>query len=121
MSEAESIPVDVPGGPPEGDPSDSVEEPLPERTYPSTIGGAIYLVVLLVAAVALVVVWLVSWRTGIRIFGGVLVVAAGVRLLLGDRDAGMLAVRHKAVDATLLTLVGAVMLFLASSIPDQPV
>ena len=91
-----------------------------ERTYPSTIGGAFYLLFLLIAAAALVVVVLGSWRLGIRLFGGVLIVAAAVRLVLGSRDAGMLAVRGKAVDAGLLTAVGAALLVLASSIPDQP-
>ena len=96
-------------------------EPEPEeRTYPSTIGGAFYLAFLAVVAVSLVVVVLGSWRTGIRIFGGVLVVAAAVRVLLGSRDAGMLAVRSKPIDAFLLTSVGAALIVLASSIPDQP-
>ncbi|WP_162799217.1 DUF3017 domain-containing protein [Nocardioides sp. 616] len=95
-------------------------EPIEERTYPSTIGGAFYLGVLAVVAVALTVTVLGSWRTGIRIFGGVLVVAAAVRLLLGPRDAGMLAVRNKGMDAVLLTVVGAAFVVLASSIPDQP-
>ena len=92
-----------------------------ERTYPSTIGGAFYLLFLGVAAAALVVVALGSWRTGTRIFGAVLVVAAAVRLLLGSRDAGMLAVRAKGVDAALLTFTGVALVLLASSIPDQPV
>ncbi|WP_162599940.1 DUF3017 domain-containing protein [Nocardioides solisilvae] len=95
-------------------------EAVEERSYPSTIGGAFYLLFLAVVVVALVVVVLGSWRTGIRVFGGVLVVAAAVRLVLGPRDAGMLAVRSKAVDAGLLASVGTALVVLASSIPDQP-
>jgi Protein of unknown function (DUF3017) len=103
------------------DPSEHGVEGVEERTYPSTIGGAFYLGVLAVVAAALVVVCFGSWRTGIRVFGGVLVVAAAVRLALGPRDAGMLAVRNKGFDAVLLTLVGLAFVVLASSIPDQPV
>lgn len=93
---------------------------LEERRYPSTIGGAFYLVVLAVAAVAVGIVVVGSWRTGIRWLGGALLVAAAVRLALKSRDAGMLAVRSKGVDALLLSVVGAALVFLASSIPDQP-
>lgn len=91
-----------------------------ERTYPSTIGGAFYLLLLVVAAVGLGIVVLGPWRTGVRTFASVLLVAAGVRLLLPARDAGMLAVRSKPVDAGLLVAVGVALLVLASSIPDQP-
>lgn len=96
----------------------TAEEP---RTYPSTIGGGFYLVLLVVAAFALVLVVVGPWRTGIRVFGGVLFAAAALRLSLPARDAGMLAVRSKPVDAGLLTGVGLLVIFLAQSIPDQPV
>lgn len=125
MSEGElKPPEDVPPVSAESLVDGELREPdagdLEERTYPSTIGGAFYLLFLVVTAGALVVVVLGSWRTGIRIFGGVLMVAAAVRLSLGSRDAGMLAVRSKAVDAGLLTSVGLALVVLASSIPDQP-
>jgi hypothetical protein len=41
-------------------------------------------------------------------------------VVLSPRDAGMLAVRHKALDVVLLAGLGAALIFLASSIPDQP-
>ena len=97
-----------------------VEEPDEPRTYPSTPGGLVYIVLLLIALAALVVVVLVNWRVGIRMFAGTLFAGALARLALKERDAGMLAVRSKPVDAFLLTLVGGVLVFLASSIPDQP-
>ncbi|CAM3859300.1 DUF3017 domain-containing protein [Nocardioides zeicaulis] len=109
------------------EPPDSVEpvsaepvDPEDPRRYPSTIGGAFYLLVLAVVAVALVVVSLGDWRAGIRLMGGALVFAALVRLVLRRRDAGMLAVRHKVLDALVLALLGGALLFLAGSIPDQP-
>lgn len=104
---------DLVGG--EADPS-AVEE----RRYPSTIGGAFYLLVLLVVGAGLVVVITGQWRLGIRIMGGSLLGAALIRLLLRARDAGMLAVRHKLLDAFVLVVLGAALIFLAGSIPDQP-
>ena len=91
-----------------------------ERRYPSTIGGAFYLVVLLITIAALTVVALGDWRVGIRMLGGALFLAAAVRVVLSPRDAGMLAVRHKALDVVLLGGLGAALVFLATSIPDQP-
>jgi len=118
---------DPPAEPPE--PPESVPpvsaEPPPEdpdepRRYPSTIGGAFYLLVLGVVAVAMVVVALDEWRSGIRLMGGALIFAAAVRLVLRRRDAGMLAVRHKVLDAAILIVLGGSLIFLAGSIPDQP-
>ena len=90
------------------------------RRYPSTIGGMFYLLVLAVVGVALALVVLDEWRSGIRVMGGALIFAALVRLVLRSRDAGMLAVRHKLLDAAILVLLGGVLIFLAGSIPDQP-
>jgi len=91
-----------------------------ERRYPSTIGGACYLAIMLVTLVGLVVASLGSWRTGIQIVAGALVVAALLRLTLRQRDAGMLAVRHRAVDAVLLSGAAAALFFLTATIPNQP-
>lgn len=108
-------------------PPDSVEpvsaepvDPDEPRRYPSTIGGAFYLLVLGVVAVAMVIVYVGDWRSGIRLMGGSLIFAALVRLVLRARDAGMLAVRHKVLDAVILVALGGALLFLATSIPDQP-
>ena len=109
------------------EPPDSVEpvsaepvDPDEPRRYPSTIGGAFYLLVLGVVGVAMVIVALGEWRTGIRLMGGSLIFAALVRLVLRARDAGMLAVRHKVLDAVVLAVLGGALIFLATSIPDQP-
>ncbi|MDR7251613.1 hypothetical protein J2X46_000585 [Nocardioides sp. BE266] len=113
--------------PREIEPPESVEpvsaepvDPDEPRRYPSTIGGAFYLLVLGVVAVAMVIVFLGEWRTGIRVMGGSLIFAALVRLVLRTRDAGMLAVRHKVLDAVILIALGGALIFLATSIPDQP-
>jgi hypothetical protein len=119
-----SDPPVEPPEPPESVPPVSAE-PAPEdpdepRRYPSTIGGAFYLLVLGVVAAALVVVALDEWRSGMRLMGGALIFAAAVRLVLRRRDAGMLAVRHKVLDAAILIVLGGSLIFLAGSIPDQP-
>lgn len=108
--------------PPESVPPVSAEpvDPDEPRRYPSTIGGAFYLLVLGAVGVSMVVVALDEWRTGIRLMGGTLLVAAAVRLVLRRRDAGMLAVRHKLLDAVVLVVLGGSLIFLAGSIPDQP-
>ena len=92
-----------------------------ERRYPSTIGGAFYLLVLLVTVAGLAVAALSDWRVGIRMLGGALLLASAVRVVLSPRDAGMLAVRHKALDVFMLAGLGVALIFLATSIPDQPV
>lgn len=121
--DATGDPVDHPraGGEsvPAGDPVGT--DPADGRAYPRTVGGMAYLVMLAVACVGVLVVVLADWRIGIRIFAGVLVGGALLRVALPARDAGMLAVRGKSVDAVLLLGVGAALLLLASSIPDQPV
>ena len=94
--------------------------PEEERRYPSTIGGMFYLLVLVVVAGALVVAAVDEWRSGIRIMGGALIFGACVRLVLRARDAGMLAVRHKVLDALILLVLGGLLIFLAGSIPEQP-
>ncbi len=93
---------------------------LEERRYPSTIGGAFYLLVLAVTITGLCVVTFGDWRVGIRIMGGALLFGAAIRAVLSPRDAGMLAVRHRALDMALLVGLGSALIFLASSIPDQP-
>jgi cation transport ATPase len=91
------------------------------RRRPSTVGGAIYLAVLAAAAVGLGIVSQGNWRLGVKWIAASLVVAAAVRLALPAREAGMLAVRRRLVDVTLLTAVGLFLWFLSTNIPNQPV
>ena len=104
-------------------------DPLPDplvgdgdeaRRYPSTIGGLCYLVVLAVTAVGIGIAWSGDWRFGVKWVGGALIAAGTLRLVLRHRDAGMLAVRHRFVDFTMLAGVGAALIFLSESIPNQP-
>ncbi|HVK30330.1 MAG TPA: DUF3017 domain-containing protein [Nocardioides sp.] len=97
----------------------AAEEEGPRR-YPSTIGGGFYIVVLLLTLAGVVVAAASDWRTGVRIIGGALAFAAVLRLVLRDRDAGMLAVRHRVLDIAILVLIAGALFLLAASIPDQP-
>jgi Protein of unknown function (DUF3017) len=90
------------------------------RRYPSTVGGLFYLAVLAAAAVGLVIVARGDWRLGVHWISGSLVVAAAARLLLPAREAGMLAVRRRWIDVTLLSVVGVALWILAITIPNQP-
>jgi hypothetical protein len=110
-------PVDV-----EGAADDAEEEPQEpqERRYPSTIGGAFYLLILITSSIGFGIVVTGDWRLGVRWLAASLMAASALRLVLPERDAGMLAVRHRFVDCTLLAGVGGALFWLASSIPDQP-
>ena len=91
------------------------------RRYPSTIGGALYLLVLIAMAVGIGITWLANdWRLGIRVVAGSLAAAAALRLVLPQRDAGMLAVRPRLVDVLVVGAIAVALFVLAENIPDQP-
>jgi hypothetical protein len=113
VSEEPDLPEPEPD--PEGGPGE--EE---ERRYPSTIGGVFYLVILGVCGAGIAVVAGGDWRLGVRVLAVALMAGAGLRLVLPARDAGMLAVRNRAIDVTVLAVLGGLIYFLATSIPDQP-
>ncbi|MCL8025192.1 DUF3017 domain-containing protein [Nocardioides bruguierae] len=87
------------------------------RRKPSTIGGAFYILVLLVAVGSLAWAALGEWRAGITVFAGALLAAAALRLVLREVDAGMLAVRSRWIDVTLLSATALAVLALVHSIP----
>ncbi len=93
--------------------------PVQERRHPSTIGGALYIVVLAAVAVGLALT-VSDWRLGIKVVAGALSGAALARLVLPRRDAGMLAVRHRVTDVVLLVGVAVALWLLAETIPNQP-
>ncbi len=105
-------------GPPDDVPPESAEPA--GRRYPSTIGGACYLVVLATSTVGLAITARGDWRLGVRWIGASLLAAAVLRLILPARDAGMLAVRRRSVDVALLVVVGLALFLLTATIPNQP-
>lgn len=87
---------------------------------PQTFGGAVYLVVVLMALIGLAITVVGPWRSGIAWIGAALVLGAVFRLVLPERRAGMLRVRHKSEDVAMLLLAGTALMVLAWSIPNQP-
>jgi hypothetical protein len=102
-------------------PAEPRPEPPPPRRHPSTIGGGLYIVVVVAMCTGLAMIWSTGdWRFGIRVVAGALATAAVLRLILPERDAGMLAVRHRITDVTIVGSIAIALFILASSIPDQP-
>jgi len=67
------------------------------------------------------ITWLAhDWRLGIRVVAGSLAAAAVLRLVLPQRDAGMLAVRPRLIDVFMVGAIAAALFVLAENIPDQP-
>lgn len=116
--DGEQASADVPSDESDEDGSDEDGGATEPRRYPSTLGGAFYLLILAATVVGLVIVSTGRWRTGVHWIGGALVVAAGLRVVLPSRDAGMLAVRNRWFDAVLLAGSGVALWALATSIPD---
>lgn len=96
-------------------------KPVTEIKKPSTIGGICYLVVLAGAVMGVVIAATGPWRTGVSWLGISLLAGAAARVALPTDVAGMLEVRRKSLDVTILVVFGALLLFLAATIPDQPV
>ena len=78
--------------------------------------------VLLVVAVGLFGVGVLhAWRTGSAVIGLGLLLGALLRLTLPTRQAGLLAVRSRGIDAAVLLTLGFGLVALAASIPAPPV
>jgi hypothetical protein len=95
-----------------------VTDPV-RRRYPSTFGGLIYIVVVITTVVGLAVVAFGPWRRGMALVGVALIFASGMRLVTKEGEAGMLRVRSRLFDVTVLAAVGVSLLALAANIPDQ--
>ncbi|WP_183100169.1 DUF3017 domain-containing protein [Nocardioides pelophilus] len=81
----------------------------------------LYILVLIAMSVGIAITWRGhDWRLGIRVVAGALAAAATLRLVLPQRDAGMLAVRPRLVDVLVVGSLAAALFVLAANIPDQP-
>lgn len=87
---------------------------------PQTFGGVVYLLVSATVLVGLGVVAFGPWRRGVALIGLALILAAAVRLLLREPNAGMLRVRGRIFDVLALAGVGVALIALAANIPNQP-
>lgn len=75
------------------------------------------LAVAAVVAAGLGAVVLDHWRYGSLVIGIGLLLAGGLRLTLRERQAGLLVVRNRTVDATVLLSLGFALVALANTIP----
>lgn len=75
-------------------------------------------VVLIGVIAALVLVALNSFRLGAVLLAASVLLAAFLRLLLPDEDAGLLVVRSKRVDVSLLVVMGVALSVLAFWVPE---
>jgi hypothetical protein len=72
----------------------------------------------LVAATGLVILTFYNWRNGVLIFAGGVLFAALLRLSLSDSAAGLLRVRGRMFDITLLVGVGVAIAILGLIVPN---
>jgi len=87
---------------------------------PQTLGGAVYLVVVATALTGLAITVAGAWRAGIVWMGIGLLIGGSARLVLPERQSGMLRVRRKPSDVVMLLLAGLALIVLAVVVPDQP-
>jgi hypothetical protein len=73
--------------------------------------------VLAVVAAGLAAAGLGHWRAGALLIGLALLLAAGLRLTLRERQAGFLVVRSRGFDAAVLLVLGFAVVALANAIP----
>ena len=73
--------------------------------------------VLAFVALGLALAALVDWQPGAFVIGLALLLAAGLRLTLRERQAGWLVVRSRGFDAAVLLVLGFALVTLANTIP----
>lgn len=76
------------------------------------------LAVLGMVVTGLVLGALVAWRAGATVVGLGLLLGAGLRLSLRERQAGFLVVRSRGFDAVVLLVLGFAVVALANTIPS---
>jgi len=74
--------------------------------------------VLAVVALGLLRIILYHWREGTVLMGAALVLAAGLRALLSDEQAGLIAIRGRGVDVLTYTTFGVCMMAVALTIEN---
>lgn len=74
--------------------------------------------VLGVVAIGLLRIVQYHWREGTVLMGAALLLAAGLRVLLSDEQAGLVAIRGRGVDALTYTTFGVCMMAVALTIEN---
>lgn len=79
-----------------------------------------FILVLTLVAIAAVRIGMYHWRQGAALIAGALLVAAVLRAVLGEEQAGLLAIRGKVIDVLVYGALGAMILFVALTIAQGP-
>jgi len=79
-----------------------------------------FAMVLAVVAIGLVRIVLYHWRDGTVLIGAALFLAAALRALLRDDQAGLIMIRSRGVDVLTYSGFGACMIFVAMTIEGGP-
>jgi DUF3017 family protein len=86
----------------------------PRRT--TLIDHLAFVLVFSVTVAAFVLIISYRWRRGATLLGGALLLAAGLRAILSDRRAGLLAIRGRSVDVLSYTALGLALVAVAVTI-----
>jgi hypothetical protein len=92
----------------------------PHRRRHPVLAHTPFALVLGVVALGLVRIVLYHWRQGTVLIGAALILAAGLRALLTDEQAGLIMLRGRAVDVLTYTAFGVCMISIALTIEGGP-
>lgn len=92
----------------------------PQRRRHPVLAHLPFALVLAVVALGLFRIVLYHWRQGTVLIGVALFLAAGLRVLLSDDQAGLIAVRGRGVDLLTYSGFGACMIFVSMTIEGGP-
>ena len=90
----------------------------PQRRRHPVLAHLPFGLVMAVVAVGLVRIIMYHWREGTVLMGAALIMAAGLRVLLSDEQAGLIAIRSRPVDVLTYTGFGVCMMFVALTIEN---
>ena len=79
-----------------------------------------FVLVLAIAAAGIGLIFLYHWRIGSGLIGGSLLVAAGLRALLPEKQLSLIALRSKFTDILLYGGFGVLIVFVAATIIGGP-
>ncbi|OLF13599.1 DUF3017 domain-containing protein [Actinophytocola xanthii] len=92
----------------------------PHRRRHPVLAHMPFALVLAVVALGLVRIILYHWRQGTVLIGAALILAAGLRALLRDEQAGLIMIRGRGVDVLTYTAFGLCMISVALTIEGGP-
>jgi hypothetical protein len=93
---------------------------MPIRRHRLALTQLPFVLVLAIVAVAALRIGQYHWRQGTALIGGALLVAGLLRAVLSDEQAGLLAIRGKAVDFLSYAGFATLILFLSFTIVGGP-